>query len=113
MEAFKPNQGPLDATSEDDQQTAAIGNGAQPALGAAQAPVEAPQNPAPQQATISSSAPTAAAPVTASSGQASATPPVKPKPKSVAAKPLAPQPPANQESPNLLQKFFKGSGGLY
>ncbi len=113
LEAFKPDQGPLDAKSEDDQQTAATGDGTQPALDAAQAPIEAPQNPTPQQATTSSSAPTAAAPATASSGQAAATPAVKPKRKSVVAKPLAPQPPANQDNPNFFQRTFKGSGGLY
>ena len=113
-EAFKPNQGPLDATSQDDQQTAAIGNGGQPGVNATQVPVDAPQNPAPQQATASSAS-TAAPPATASLGQAPAKPPVKPKPKSVAAKPAAPPapPPADQESPNVLQRFFRGSGGLY
>jgi penicillin-binding protein 1A len=112
-EAFKPNQGPLDATSADNQETAAISGGDQP-------PIDPTQVAPPEQAAASPSVPIA--PAAADTGQAPAKPPVKAKPKSVAqaakpvsqsAAPPAPQPPANQDSPNFFQRAFKGSGGLY
>jgi penicillin-binding protein 1A len=107
MEAFKPNEGPLVETSGDDQETAAVGNDSQPAGDATQSPANAAMNPAPQPATASSLTSTAAPPAENSSGEVAAKPALKPKPKP--AKPA--QPPA--ESPDLLQRLFKGSGGLY
>jgi hypothetical protein len=106
-EAFKPNEGPLVETSGDDQETAAVGNDSQPAGDAPQSPANAAMNPAPQPETASSLTSTAAPPAENSSGEVAAKPALKPKPKP--AKPA--QPPA--ESPDLLQRLFKGSGGLY
>jgi membrane carboxypeptidase/penicillin-binding protein len=109
MEAFKPNEGPLADTSGDDQETGAVGNDSQSAGDATQSPANGAMNPAPQPATASSLTSTTAPPAENSSGEVAAKPALKPTPKS--AKPA--QSPRDQEAPNLLERLFKGSGGLY
>jgi hypothetical protein len=107
MEAFKPNEGPLAETSGGDQEPVAVGNDSQSAGDATQSPADAAMNPAPQPATASSLTSTPAPPAGDGSSEAAAKPALKPRPKP--AKPA--QSPA--ESPDLLQRLFKGSGGLY
>src|SRR5215467_4344680 len=104
MEAFKPNEGPLAETSRGDQEPVAVGNDSQSSGDATQSPANAAMNPAPQSATASSLTSTSASPAENSSAEVAAKPALKPKPKPA-------QPPA--ESPDLLQRLFKGSGGLY
>jgi hypothetical protein len=105
MEAFKPNEGPLAETPGGDQEPAAVGNVSQSAGDATQSPADAAMNPAPQPATASSLSSTAAPPAENSAGEVAAKPALKPRPKPVQ--------PAPAESPDLLQRLFKGSGGLY
>ena len=102
MEAFKPNEGPLAETAGGDQ--GPVGNDSQSAGDVTNYPANATMNPAPQPVTASSLSSTAAPPAENSSSEAAPKPALKPRPKPA-------QSPA--ESPDLLQRLFKGSGGLY
>src|SRR5262249_37702501 len=104
MEAFKPNEGPLAETSGGDQGPAAVGDDSQSAGDATQSPANAAMNPPPPPATASSLSSTAAPP--AENSEVAAKPALKPGPT-----PAKPREPA--DSPDLLQRLFKGSGGLY
>jgi hypothetical protein len=79
-----------------------VGNDSQSAGYGTQSPADAAMNPPPQPATASSLTSAPAAPGENGSGEAAAKPAPKSRPKST--KPA--------ESPNLLERLFKGSGGL-
>jgi len=81
-----------------------VGSDSQSANDTTQSSADAAKNPAQQPSTASSLTSTPAPLEDSSSSEAAAKPALKPRPKS---------PTADQDSPNLLQKLFKGSGGLY